>query len=353
MTGTNKLGLLLTLLDLAPTLDEQNPSIARHEVAERYFEIHWEHARPFNGITLRQSSARKMRRNGTIAEDTTVMQEIHRLRELLLDWRQGELGEKPLGVVKRRAEGSAWHSEWEAALETALAKTRASLLKNPVRLLQELPGNPEPFLYFENPNRSGLTLLPGVVEGLTRYGGVLRPLVEFRFAQAVMRINRETLQSPVDDVYTHLFGRDRIMPPPKMRERLVRIQGGRCIYTGDRLPDVGGSLDHVVPWSRARLSQIENLVVTLRSVNSKKSDSLLAPAELEKWTRFVDHRFDDLQECAVEYGWMADLESVRGVALHIYKVADASTGVWRFANGEHRVEPLGVEGKRRALALLQ
>ena len=81
MTGTNKLGLLLTLLDLAPTLDGESPCIARQEVAERYLDIHWEHARPYQGITLRQSSARKKREDGTVADDTTVMQEIHRLRD--------------------------------------------------------------------------------------------------------------------------------------------------------------------------------------------------------------------------------------------------------------------------------
>ena len=280
------------------------------------------------------------------------MQEIHRLRELLRACKRGDLRDKPLGVVKRSADGTQWHAEWEEALETALARVRASLLKNPVRLLQELPGNPEPFLYDLESDKSGLTLLPGVVQSLTKFGGVLRPLVEFRFAQAVMRINRETLQLPVDDVYSHLFGRDRVMPPPKMRERLVRIQGGGCIYTGDRLQDAGGSLDHVVPWSRARLSQIENFVMTSRSVNSKKSDSLLAPAAMEQWLRHVDRRSDDLLDCARDHGWMADLDSVRRVALHIYKAVDPNTGAWSFEDGVHRIEPLGDAGKRMVLELL-
>lgn len=353
MTGTNKLGLLLTLLDLAPTVDSDAPVITRGQMAGRYLETHWEHARPYQGITLRQSSARKRRDDGTVADDTTAMQEIHRLRGLLQDCRRGDLCDKPLGVVKRSAEGTTWHATWEEALETALAKVSASLLKNPVRLLQELPGKPPPFLYDLESDQAGLTLFPEAVQGLTKFGGVLRPLVEFRFAQAVMRINRKTLQLPVDDVYSHLFGRERVMPPPKMRERLVRIQGRRCIYTGDRLQGAGGSLDHVVPWSRARLSQIENFVMTSRTVNSKKSDSLLAPAAMEAWLHHVDRRSEDLQECARDHGWMADLVSVRRVALHIYRAADANTGVWSFENGEHRVEPLGDDGKERVLALLR
>lgn len=353
MTGTNKLGLLLTLLDLAPTLDGETPSIAPDEVAERYLEIHWEHARPYQGKTLRQSSARKRRDDGTTADDTTVMQEIQQLRDLLKENKRGDLRDKPLGVVERKVEDTGWHSEWQKALGAALKRIRASLLKNPVRLLQKLPGNPEPFLYDLNSDKSGLTLLPGVAQNLTKFGGVLRPLVEFRFAQAVMRINREELKLPVDDVYSHLFGRERVMPPTKMRDRLVCIQDGRCIYTGDQLTGIDRSLDHVVPWSRARLSQIENLVITSRSVNSSKSDSLLAPSVMETWLSHVENRSGDLEECANEHGWMTDLDAVRSVAFHIYKAVDSSTGVWSSENGQHRVEPLGQIGKQIMLDSLQ
>ena len=165
-----------------------------------------------------------------------------------------------------------------------------------------------------------------------------------------MRINREELQLPVDDVYSHLFGRERVMPPPEMRKRLVRIQDRRCIYTGARLSHGRESLDHVVPWSRARLSQIENFAMTSRSVNSSKSDSLLAPSVMERWVEHVERRSDDLQECAHDHGWMADLERVRDVARHIYRTVDSTTGVWSFEDG---VEPLGTDGKEQMLHLLR
>lgn len=350
MTGTNKLGLLLALLDLAPTLDGDSATISRSQVAERYLEIHWEHARPYQGVTLRQSSARKKRDDGTTADDTTVMQEVHRLRTLLTERHRGDLCDKPLDFIRRSVEHSDWHSAWEEALETALARVRASLLKNPVRLLQQLPGNPDPFLYEVKSNKSGLTLLPGVAESLTRFAGILRPLVEFRFAQAVVRINHETLNLPVDDVYSHLFGHDRIMPPPKMRERLVQIQRGRCIFTGASLPAAGGSLDHVVPWSRARLSQVENFLMTTRSVNSTKSDSMLGPAAIERWLRHLDANSAAIRECAHEHNWPSNLDSVRQVALHMYEALDATTGVWDFDRG---IQPLGHDGQRKVIALLR
>lgn len=350
MTGTNKLGLLLALLDLAPTLDGDSATISRIQIAERYLEIHWEHARPYQGVTLRQSSARKRRDDGTTADDTTVMQEIHRLRTLLTERHRGDLCDKPLVFIKRNVEHLDWYSAWEEALETALVRVRASLLKNPVRLLQQLPGNPDPFLYEMKSNKSGLKLLPGVAESLTRFAGILRPLVEFRFAQAVVRINHETLNLPVDDVYSHLFGHDRIMPPPKMRERLVQIQQGRCIFTGASLPAAGGSLDHVVPWSRARLSQVENFLMTTRSVNSTKSDSMLGPVAIERWLRHLDANSEAIRDCAHEYNWPSSLDSVRHVALHMYEALDATTGVWDFDRG---IQPLGHDGKQRVIALLR
>ena len=271
MTGTNKLGLLLTLLDLAPTLDGETPSIAPDEVAERYLEIHWEHARPYQGKTLRQSSARKRRDDGTTADDTTVMQEIQQLRELLKENKRGDLRDKPLGVVERKIEDTEWHSDWQKALGTALKSVRKALLKNPVRLLQKLPGNPEPFLYDLNSDKSGLTLLPGVAQSLTKFGGVLRPLVEFRFAQAVMRINREELKLPVDDVYSHLFGRDRVMPPTKMRDRLVCIQDGRCIYTGDQLTGHRQNLSTMLCLGRGHVSRRSRTSLSLRGASTAAS----------------------------------------------------------------------------------
>ena len=349
MTGTNKLGLLLALLDLAPTLDGDTATISRTQVAERYLEIHWEHARPYQGVMLRQSSARKKRDDGTTADDTTVMQEIHRLRTLLTERHRGDLQDKPLEFTKRSVEHLDWHSEWEEAMETALARIRAALLKNPVRLLQQLPGNPDPFLYEMKSNKSGLTLLPGVAESLTRFAGILRPLVEFRFAQAVVRINHETLNLPVDDVYSHLFGHERIMPPPNMRERLVQIQQGRCVITGTSLRAAGRSLDHVVPWSRARLSQVENLLMTTPSVNSTKSDSMLAPVAIERWLRHLDANSEAIRECADEHNWPSNLDSVRQVALHMYEALDATTGVWDFDQG---IRPLGDDGKREVIAML-
>lgn len=348
MTGTNKLGLLLALLDLAPTLESGSRSISRSVLAEKYLEIHWEHARPYQGIALRQSAARKARNDGTVADDTTVMQEIHGLRELLTRFGRGDLTDKPLDMVQHIVEDLTWRPDWQELFDEASARVQLALFKNPVPRLHKLPGEPQPFLY--ESDKSGLTLLPGVAEILTKFAGVLRPLVEFRFARTVMEINRWSLQAPIDDVYSHLFGRDRVMPPEAMREDLVEIQQGRCILSGGPLPAAGGSLDHVVPWARARLSQIENFLMTTKRVNSGKSDSLPAPAVVERWLRHQETNHEEILQCAQKHHWPADIEAIRRVMRHTYQALDATTGVW---DPEFGLRPLGESGKRDVLTLLR
>ncbi|MCY3850696.1 MAG: hypothetical protein OXF75_07855 [Acidimicrobiaceae bacterium] len=343
MTGTNKLGLLLTLLDLLPALEEER-TISRRQLAERYFEIHWEHGRPFGDVALKQSSVHKLRKDGTAATDTTVMQEVHKLREMLKAESSG-LHDKPLVVVKSRVgDGTPLGRAWKRKLRQSIKETEKALWKNPVQLLQKLPGDPDCFLYEYDADE--LKLLPGVAEALVRYAGILRPLIEFRFVQTVMRINRGVLDFDTEDVYSHLFGKARFMPPEAMRRELVNIQGGCCILTGERLQSSGSSLDHVIPWSRARLSQIENFLVTTKSVNSKKSDTLLSPEMVDKWLDFVDLNASEIRQCAEEFGWPTDFDRVRAVAMQTYSALNPAAGVW---NGSSGIQPLGNRGRAAVL----
>ena len=54
------------------------------------------------------------------------------------------------------------------------------------------------------------------------------------------------------------------------------MQEGKIIdfYTGDILEQNDISLDHVIPWSFMYSDDIWNLVITSKSVNSKKSNSI-------------------------------------------------------------------------------
>ena len=338
MTGTNKLGLLLALLDLAPERIEDNRPIAREELTERYLDIHWEHARPYGEIELRHSSVRKKRRDESVATDTTVMQQIYFLREELEDQGYGDLRDQILDVVKSRVGGTDW---WHRSWDSAVASTKKDLWRNPIDKLQNLPGEPQPFLY--EVMGQEVRFIPGVAEALAKFAGVLRPLVEFRFAEVVAKINRDSLGHVAEyQIHEHLFGSDRSMPPRSMRDDLVDLQDNRCVYSNVPLDRGPKSLDHVMPWSRTRLSQIENFVITTRSANSSKSDSLLGPELVGRWLEHLVSRSSQMSQIAEEHGWPSDFERVCRTSFNIYKVLDPTTGVWQ---GESKgVLPIGAEG---------
>lgn len=367
MTGTNKLGLLLVLLELAPERIDENAPIPRKQLTEKYLEIHWEHARPYGQpgkkkSSLRQSSSKKDKKEGLPTEDTTAMQQIHLLRECLEKNGRGDLQNKVLEVVRGRIdiEKEEW---WKKCWDEAVSKTKRDLWRNPVDKLQYLPGKPRPFLFEQvsvNVEGSGkeevmLEFLPGVAKTLTEYSGALRPLIEFRFVELVARINKASLGYGNEDlIREHLFGKKRSMPPDEIREGLVRLQDKRCIFSGSPLNINSNSLDHVLPWSRTRLSQIENFVVTTHTINSSKCDSLLGPSLFKEWLWYLKEKAPEMRELAIgteDIRWPTDLERVCRTAFNIYKALDPATGVWQ--GKEKGVQPIGIEGKRKIEELLK
>lgn len=347
MTGTNKLGLLLVLLDLAPETLQNNRPIDRNELATRCLELHWEHGRPYGDLILRQSSAKKSRSDSTIADDTTIMQKVHELRNLLRDTAHGELQNQPLEVVRHKIGNTRSNKEWDNALNKSLTQIERDLWRNPVEKLQNLPGDPDEFL-FEHDGHE-IRFLKGVAEQLTKFAGVLRPLVQFQFAELVARINREHLNSLDHDIHQHLFGQDRVMPPNELRTGLAELQGRKCIFTDKPLRHGRKSLDHVIPWSRIRLSHIENFVITTNSVNSSKADSLLGPNLIDRWLQHLDSKSKSIVSLAEKHDWPTDPDRVRGAALQMYQVLDPSVGVWQ---GDAGVQPLGDEGKDEVVSML-
>ncbi len=338
MTGTNKLGLLLALLDLAPERIDDNRPIARDELAERYLGIHWEHARPYGEIELRHSSPNKVRNDMSVANDTVVMQQIHLLRRQLQEQGRGNLRDQNLDVVQSRVGGTDW---WDQSWDRAIVNTKRSLWKNPIDKLQNIPGQPKPFLY-ESLGQE-VKFIPGVAKALTKFAGVLRPLVEFRFAEVVAKVNKDKLGHLAEyQIHEHLFGSGRSMPSRSMRDDLVEVQDNRCVYSDVPLDAGRRSLDHVMPWSLTKLSQIENFVMTTTSANSSKSDSLLGPELLDRWLEHLNSRSSQMSQIAEKYSWPSDLARVCRTSYNIYKALDPTSGVWQ-GEGEG-ILPIGADG---------
>ena len=350
MTGTHKLGLLLVLLDLAPESVEGDHRISMCRLTHRYLEIHWEHGRPYGDIVLRQTSSRKKRSDGSIADDATVMQEIYRLRSFLARAGRGTIRDSPFRLVRYRMENVEKNQEWNDILQESITQIEKGLWKNPIRLLQRLPGNPHPFLFEPERPKGSIRFLNNVPKVLTQFSGVLRPLIEFRFSERVIWINKQGTLSSQQGIHTHLFERNRIMPPTPMKRELAKLQGGGCIFTGEPLRRDSLSPDHIIPWSRHRLSQVENFVITTRKINNRKSDSLLGPDMVNRWLCHIFRNCEAMREIAQRYGWPSDLNHVIQVAMRIFVAVVPGTGVW---HGERGVHPLGVDGRRSVIEMLR
>ena len=117
------------------------------------------------------------------------------------------------------------------------------------------------------------------------------------------------------------------MPGPTLRLSLLDLQDSRCIYSGESL-NTGSSLDHMIPWSRQRVSTLENLTLTTLRHNSTKGRLLLAPESLERWVHFVDRVEDDLADVASEHFWPVDIRRTKAIATALYRSASPSTRLW-------------------------
>ena len=97
------------------------------------------------------------------------------------------------------------------------------------------------------------------------------------------------------------------------------MQAGKCIYTGEQVGAL--HVDHTVPWSRVRLSVIENFTVTNASANVQKSDNILGPTALQKWLDYHETTSSRLEAAALEFHWQTDMNLTRNVLLRQYESA--------------------------------
>lgn len=333
-TGTNKFGLLLALVDLAPSVGS-DAILPVSRIAEKLIELHWDHARKYPDAPLRQVTSGNK-------ENTTVLLEIIKLRDVV-----------DANLPFERARLKIEELTWREAVNVVARGT----IKNPLPRLQQLSGDPPPFLYERLAGSPAqIQFVDGALKALVRYGPVLRDLIEFRFVRFVAKANRATLGTPVEDqLAEHLFGAERHMPPVPMRHDLWTVQQGKCLYTDSAVEDPAGagtrasSVDHVVPWARVRLSAAENFLITANLTNSAKSDVLLAPELLSRWVNHLSTQQEAIATVAKDYGWPSNLSRVARVASAQYRHASPTIPVWR---GQPGLDALGEEGRVRSLEIL-
>jgi 5-methylcytosine-specific restriction endonuclease McrA len=329
-TATYKYAVLLALLDVCLERTQASGSppetVTTRQLADKIVEIYWPHTLPF----IARASLSVLRQN--TRGQAEIVSAIVRFREK----------HAPDPSVPR------WQSRTEApdAYERLVRTVEWKLIQMPLPRLQTMGPARQPFIYEINwddrtdrgevaryqagelsifDNR--VLLRPGVGEYLLQVNGLVRPLIQRRWAMMVAQLNHLE-ESQLEQF---LFGVDRLQTG-KIRAGLWEIQNRRCFYCERRITDPShGEVDHFVPWSRYHDDGLDNFVVADRACNGFKSSSLAAAEHLGVWTRrFAPGSSDHAQltDLADQTPWDRHAACTLGVARAIYLPLPADARLW-------------------------
>ena len=157
---------------------------------------------------------------------------------------------------------------------------------------------------YDKQEGSFITITIDQLNLLKEYGIILSKLLNYKWAQLLEKFNFcPKIANKVNGISESKLRRNSLT---KYKEELLKeFHNGTIIdfYTGQILDKDDISIDHVIPWSFMYSDDIWNLVVTSKSNNSSKSNSIPNPETIEKLKQrnqklleIVDGKFkDDLQ----------------------------------------------------------
>jgi 5-methylcytosine-specific restriction endonuclease McrA len=314
--ATYKLATLAALLDHCvenlPADRNDSLQVPIPALAHRVLELYWPQVRPFEGVTLKQST-------GSVAR---ILRETAALREVS--------GASSSAISPATAQLRAPDRFAEAVDEIGL-----TLAQQPLHRLQRVGTTHDPFLYDDSWLHDGLTkrqlrergnvieLRPGVAYALARLSGLLKPALEILWVEDVRRLNRLHFGKKEDDLAGHLFGRSRISMAPARRV-LKEAFGARCFYCNAALsPD--NPVDHVLPWSRVGIDGLANLVLSCQRCNGDKSHALPA---LELVDKAVSRERELMEQLARAIEWPTQVDRVVAAARGIYRGEPTGALTW-------------------------
>lgn len=228
-----------------------------------------------------------------------------------------------------------------AEYERCLDEVELTFARYPLRLLQVVGREHRPFLYdidwgesvslaaLHAPDGGLIRFRPGTGDHLLRLAPLLRPLVELHWTRMVARINRINLED--ERLHDHLFGTERALFPAALRAALTDLQGGRCFYCREPLPN-RAQVDHFIPWSRWPNDAVENLVVA-DACNTYKRDYLPALVHVDAWARRFSAGGNELAALATAARWQSEPARSLALARSCYAHLPAGTPLW--AGREH------------------
>lgn len=276
-------------------------------LADGVMRLYWQQVLPFPTTKrrLQQSSQEKKK-------PLDILTHVERLR--------AAVGEDKQGISFASAQVKA-----EKQYKRARSAVATTLRRYPLRLLQRLPSggghaSSEAFLYDDTwmngsreevaAHRGVVRLRPGVATALARLSGLLIPTINVLWVEKVQDLNPAASEN-VPDFEGYLFGRDKAALK-RAGNALKKAFGAQCFYCHKRITT---DLDHVLPWSRAHIDSLANLVPACRTCNGDKSGLLPAPNHVEA-ALMRDHA--KLDAIAETLNWPAEYDYVRSVARGLY-----------------------------------
>ncbi|MCS6772552.1 MAG: hypothetical protein NZ693_00345 [Thermoflexales bacterium] len=148
------------------------------------------------------------------------------------------------------------------------------------QLADQAFNSPQPCLYrfVESPTK-GIELHPDWHAYLQEHLAILEGFCLWHLVNYLQRNNPN-----VPNVANKLFEpqeRDLSLAREFWTVAIRELRTVHCIYSGQPVPAKGFSLDHFLPWRFVAHDLLWNLVPTLKSINSSKSDSLPNPTYIE------------------------------------------------------------------------
>ena len=329
-TATYKYAVLLALIDLCLERTQASGAppdmVTTRQLAQKIVELYWPHTVPFAG----RASALILKQNNL--GQAEIISAIVRFRGRHVGdstapfWRSRLSAPKPYESLVREI-------EWK-------------LIEMPLPRLQVMGVAPREFIYrigwdtkvtrrevaayqagetgaFDN----RVLFIPGVGEYFLQLNGLLRPLIQRRWAAMVADLNR----MEESQLEAFLFGAAR-MPTAKVRVGLWEIQERRCFYCEDRLREpTAGEVDHFLPWARYPDDGLDNFVVADKKCNAAKSASLAASEHVARWARrlaVADRQHAQLGDLAQRVSWDRNHERSLGAARGIYLRLPDDARLW-------------------------
>lgn len=114
------------------------------------------------------------------------------------------------------------------------------------------------------------------------YGIIISKLLNFKWTQLLEKFNYQPkIASKVSGISNNKIRRNSLT---RFKNELLKEFNGKAIdfYTGEELAENDISVDHVIPWSFMYSDDIWNLVLTSKSRNSSKNNSLPSMEIIEK-----------------------------------------------------------------------